>query len=64
MQDFEKTLQEELQRKHAKALRGNHLSNTTCLPLVYFKSGEQGSKLWWPLTRKTTHKTNEAVLDK
>ena len=27
-------------------LRENHLSNTTCLTQVFFKSGEQYSKLW------------------
>ena len=44
--------------------RGNHLSNTTCLPQVFFKSGELLRKLWCPLTRRRTHKTSEAVLDK
>ena len=34
----------------AAGLRGNHLSNTTCLMLVFLKSGEQFGKLWWSLT--------------
>ena len=43
---------------------------TTCLALiiwliqVFFKSGEQCSKLWWSLRLRKTHKTNEAELDK
>ena len=41
--------------------RGNHLSNTTCLTRVFFKSGESCGKLWWSLTRRKTHNTNEAV---
>ena len=45
-------------------LRGNHLSNTTCPTQVFFKSGESCSKLWWSSTWRTTHKTNEAALDK
>ena len=27
-------------------IRGNHLSNTTCLTQVFFKSGEYFSTLW------------------
>ena len=45
-------------------LRGNHLSNTTGLTQVFFKSGEQRSKWWWSLRRRKTRKTNEAALDK
>ena len=44
--------------------RGNHLSNTTCLRLVFFKNGELCSNLWRSLTRRNTHTTNEAALDK
>ena len=44
--------------------RGNHLSNTTCLTLVFIERGEECSKLWCSLTRRKTPKTNEAVLDK
>ena len=45
-------------------VRGNHLSNTTCRTQVFFKSGEECGKAWWSLTRRTTHKTSEAALDK
>ena len=39
-------------------LRGNHLSNTTCLTRAFFKSGEECSTLWCSLTRRKTHKTS------
>ena len=45
-------------------VRGNNLSNTTCLTQAFFKRGEECSKLRWSLTRRNTHKTNEAVVDK
>ena len=45
-------------------LRGNHLSNTTCLTQVFFKRGKSGSESWRSLTRQSTKWTNEAVLDK
>ena len=44
-------------------IRGNHLSNTTCLTHVFFKSGEYNSKVWWSFTRRNAHQTNEAALD-
>ena len=43
---------------------GNHLSDTTCLTQALFKRGEECSKVWCSLTRRNTHKTNEAALDK
>ena len=46
------------------SLPENHLSNTTCLTQVVFKSDEYFNKLWWSLTRRNTHKTNEAALDR
>ena len=45
-------------------LSGNRLSNTTCLTQVFFKHGEHYGKLCWSLTRRSTHKIIEAVLDK
>ena len=44
-------------------VRGNHLSNITCLTKVFFKCGEQCSKFLRSLRRRSTRKTNEAVLD-
>ena len=43
--------------------RGNHLSNATCLPQCFFKSGEECSTLRCSSTRRNTHKTNESALD-
>ena len=37
------------------------MSNATCLTHVFFKLGKEGSTLWCSLTRRKTHKTNEAV---
>ena len=34
-------------KQHA-SIRGSHLSNTTCLTHVFFKSGESYSKFNWP----------------
>ena len=45
-------------------LRGNHLSNTTCLTQVFFKCCEWFGKLGCSLTLQTAHKTNRAILDK
>ena len=45
-------------------IRGSHLSSTTCLTHAFFKSDETCSKPWCSLTLQTTHKTNEAVIDK
>ena len=53
-----------LLQNNRKSFRGSHLSNTTCLTHVFFKCGDWCSKLRWSLTRRNTHKTNEAVLDK
>ena len=50
--------------KTDKILRGNYLSSTTCLTQVFFKGGEYFCDLWWSLTRRNTHKTSEAALDK
>ena len=43
-------------------LRGNHLSNTTCLTQALFKRGEECGESWCSLTPQAS-KTNEAVLD-
>ena len=43
-------------------LSGSHLSNATCLTQVFFKSGEECSKLRWFSTRQKAHKTNEACI--
>ena len=40
------------------------LSNTACLPQVFFKGVESCGQSWWSLTRRNTHDTNEAALDK
>ena len=40
---------------------GSRLSNATCLTQVLFKRGEAVCNLWWSLTRRNTHKTNEAA---
>ena len=48
----------------ATYFRGNHSSITTCLTQAFFKSGGQCGKFLLSLTRRNTHKTNEAVLDK
>ena len=45
-------------------VRGNHLSSTTCLTQVFFKSGAECSTSWCSLTRRKTRKTNEDVLDR
>ena len=45
-------------------VRGQHLSNTTCLTRVFFKSGESCGNSWGSLTRRSTRKTSEDVLDK
>ena len=46
-------------------VRGSHLSNTTCLTHVFFNHGESdNSILWSSLTRRNTHKANEAALDR
>ena len=37
-------------------LRGSHLSNTTCLTHVLFKSGEECSTGWCSWTRRKAHK--------
>ena len=39
--------------------RGNHLSITTCLTQVFFKSGEYYSKVRWSSTRKATYENKE-----
>ena len=41
--------------------RGTQLSSATSPTLVFFKSGEECSKVWRSLTRQNTHKTNEAA---
>ena len=41
---------------------GSHLSNTTCLTQVFFKSREEYDRLWRSSTRRSTHKTNEACI--
>ena len=45
-------------------LGGKHLSDATCLTQAFFRNGEECCKAWRSLTRQSTHKTNEAVLDK
>ena len=45
-------------------VRGNHLSNTTCLTQAFFRRGERCGKLRWSLTRRKTHETNEVVFVK
>ena len=48
-----------------EAIRGNYLSNTTCVTQMFFKGGDYlFGKLWWSLTRQNAHQTHEAVLDK
>ena len=44
-------------------VKGNHFSDATCLTCIFF-SGESCSKLWRSLTRRRTHKSSEAVLDR
>ena len=45
-------------------IRGNPLSNATCLAQVFFKMANNMSSRGDPLHDETAHKTNEAVLDK
>ena len=40
--------------------RGNHLSSATCLTHAFFKIGQHFRKVWWSLTRRKSHKANEA----
>ena len=43
---------------------GNRLSNATCLTQVFCNCGKECGTLWCSLTRRNTHKTKEAALDK
>ena len=42
--------------------RGNHLSNTTCLMQVFFKSGQECIKLWCSLTRRKTRQMRQGKM--
>ena len=48
----------------ALGAQGDHLSKATCPTLVFFRRCESCGRLWLSLTRRNTHKTKEAALDR